>query len=63
MQSEKLMSGHQFVKWPYTSVVSKRVTPHSTTARITAIIHCLSPGEGEAKAHSMQPTPLAYTNR
>jgi hypothetical protein len=35
-----------FVNGPYTSAVSKKVTPGSTAARIKAIMSCLSPGGG-----------------
>jgi len=47
------------MKGPYTSAVSKNVTPSSTAARITGIISCLSFGRTVAEAHSHAAGPIA----
>src|SRR5882672_7826258 len=52
-----------FVKGPYTSAVSKNVTPRSTAARITEIISCLSPAGPYPKLIPIQPRPIADTSR
>src|SRR5713101_3948811 len=52
-----------FVNGPYTSAVSKNVTPRSTAARISAIISCLSAGGPKPKLIPMQPNPRAETSK
>ena len=46
-----------FVNGPYTSAVSKNVTPRSTAARMSEIISCLFDGRAVAKAHSHAAEP------
>src|SRR5438105_2247093 len=51
------------VKGPYTSAVSKKVTPRSTADRISEIISFLSAGGPRPKLMPMQPSPSAETSR
>src|SRR4249919_3984263 len=51
-----------FVNGPYTSAVSKNVTPRSTAARRSEIISCLSFGGPYPKLIPMQPSPIADTS-
>src|SRR6266478_3556297 len=51
------------VKGPYTSAVSKNVTPRSTADRISAIISFLSAGGPRPKLIPMQPNPRAETSK
>src|SRR5215469_14992186 len=51
------------LKGPYTSAVSKNVTPRSTAARTTEIICRLSLGGPYPKLIPMQPSPTAETSR
>src|SRR6185369_15532495 len=52
-----------FVNGPYTSAVSKKVTPRSTAVRSSEIISCLSLGGPYEKLITMQPSPSAETSR
>src|SRR3982074_2868086 len=52
-----------FVKGPYTSAVSKNVTPRSTAARISEIPSFLSMAGPKPKLIPMQPSPRAETSR
>src|SRR6185369_6485906 len=52
-----------FVNGPYTSAVSKKVTPRSTAVRRSEIISCLSLGGPYEKLIPMQPSPSAETSR
>src|SRR6476660_2534441 len=51
------------VNGPYTSAVSKNVTPSSTADLITEIISCLSLGGPYMTLIPMQPSPRAETSR
>src|SRR5438270_1334392 len=51
------------VNGPYTSAVSKNVTPRSTAARISEIPCCLSIAGPNPKLIPMQPRPIAETSR
>src|SRR5207245_9810002 len=51
------------VKGPYTSAVSKKVTPRSTADRISEIISFLSAGGPRPKLIPMQPSPRAETSK
>src|SRR6202158_1533226 len=51
------------VNGPYTSAVSKKVTPRSTAVRISEIISFLSAGGPKPKLSPMQPRPMADTSR
>src|SRR3981189_3423779 len=48
---------------PYTSAVSKNVTPRSTAACSREIISCLSLGGPYDQLIPMQPSPMAETSR
>src|ERR1022692_3563131 len=52
-----LFRSSSFVNGPYTSAVSKNVTPRSTAARRRVVISCLSLGGPYEKLIPMQPTP------
>src|SRR5215211_363801 len=52
-----------FTNGPYTSAVSKKVTPRSTAARITAMPCCRSTAGPRPELMPMQPSPIAETSR
>src|SRR5215211_6205465 len=52
-----------FTNGPYTSAVSKKVTPRSTAARITAIPCRRSTAGPRPELMPMQPSPIAETSR
>src|ERR1700736_3066039 len=52
-----------FVNGPYTSAVSKNVTPRSTAARISEIPSFLSTAGPKPKLSPMQPSPSAETSQ
>src|SRR5206468_1166556 len=52
-----------FVYGPYTSAVSKNVTPRSTAARISEIPSCLSTAGPYPKLIPMHPSPIAGISR
>src|SRR5215218_3532937 len=52
-----------FTSGPYTSAVSKNVTPCSTAARITAMTCCRSAAGPRPELMPMQPSPIAETSR
>ncbi len=52
-----------FVNGPYTSAVSKNVTPRSTADRINVIPSCLSTAGPYPKLIPMQPRPIADTSK
>src|SRR5215218_1228335 len=52
-----------FTNGPYTSAVSKNVTPCSTAARITAMTCCRSAAGPRPELMPMQPSPIAETSR
>src|ERR1700736_5224722 len=52
-----------FVNGPYTSAVSKNVTPRSTAARISEIPSFLSTAGPRPKLSPMQPSPMADISR
>src|SRR5215216_3001799 len=51
-----------FTNGPYTSAVSKNVTPRSTAARITAMPCCRSTAGPRPELMPMQPSPIAETS-